>query len=174
MEFTGGITVLGGMEITKAPPTYNTYAMFGYGYVNTSNNYYTTINLVSNTGVVANDSAGAGSPRSGSAAAGYGNDKGIFAYGYTGFNLIGVTNLVSNTGVVATDTAGVGTARWFSAAACYGTDKAIFGYGANNGASAYYSLSNLVSNTGVMANDTAGVGTARYGLAADILRYHFQ
>ena len=47
MDFTGGITFTGGMEITKAPPTYNTYAMFGYGYINTSNNYLSTINKVS-------------------------------------------------------------------------------------------------------------------------------
>ena len=44
------------------------------------------------------------------AACTYGDDKGIFGYGFTS-NEVSMTNLVSNTGVVATDTAGVGSAR---------------------------------------------------------------
>ena len=36
------------------------------------------------------------------------DDKGIFAYGYTG-SVVSMTNLVSNAGVVATDVTGVGT-----------------------------------------------------------------
>ena len=81
---------------------------------------YTTItNLVSNQGVVATDTTGVGTGRSGLAAAGYGGDKAIFGYGYNGSTFTAVTNLVSNAGVVATDTTGVGTARNWLAAASY-------------------------------------------------------
>ena len=136
-----------------------TKAIFGYGL--TSINVSIT-NLVSNTGVVANDTTGVGTARYQLAAAGYGGDKAIFGYGYTTGN-VSMTNLVSNTGVVATDTTGVGTARVALAAAGYGSDKAIFGYGYT---SIFVSMTNLVSNTGVVATDTTGVGTARSNLAA--------
>jgi hypothetical protein len=136
-----------------------TKAIFGYGL--TSINVSIT-NLVSNTGVVANDTTGVGTARYQLAAAGYGGDKAIFGYGYTTGN-VSMTNLVSNTGVVATDTTGVGTARVALAASGYGNDKAIFGYGYT---SVVVSMTNLVSNTGVVATDTTGVGTARTNLAA--------
>jgi len=159
-------------------------AIFGYGYTNTN---VSMTNLVSNTGVVSNDTTGVGTARVAPAAATYGTDKAIFGFGITSVN-VSITNLVSNTGVVATDTAGVGTARRYLAAAGYGTDKvssdttgvgtgrnglaaagygidkAIFGYG--NAGAPLYSLTNKVSNTGVVASDTTGVGTARYALAA--------
>jgi microcompartment protein CcmK/EutM len=77
-------------------------------------------NLVSNIGVVANDTTGVGTARQYLMAAGYGSDKAIFAYGYSGA-VLSMTNLVNNTGVVATDTTGVGTARWQLAAAGYST-----------------------------------------------------
>ena len=48
-------------------------AIFGYGSPTTS-----ITNKVSNTGVVATDTAGVGTARSGLAAAGYGGDKAIF------------------------------------------------------------------------------------------------
>ncbi len=131
-------------------------AIFGYGY---STNYTAITNLVSNTGVVATDTAGVGTARFTLAAAGYGTDKAIFGYG----DGTSVTNKVSNTGVVATDTTGVGTVRNGLAAAGYGTDKAIFGYGYSTD---YTAITNLVSNTGVVATDTTGVGTARMYLAA--------
>ena len=67
-------------------------------------------NLVNNSGVVAADVTGVGSVRAYLAAAGYGGDKAIFGYGYTGSNTA-ITNLVNNSGVVATDVTGVGTAR---------------------------------------------------------------
>ena len=142
-------------------------ALFGYGIVSGfSPSYFQTnlsmTNLVSNTGVVASDTAGVGTARYQIAAAGYGTDKAIFGYGYI-TNYTSITNLVSNTGVVATDTTGVGTARNDLAAATYGTDKAIFGYGVSAG---YQSVTNLVSNTGVVSTDVAGVGSAREGLAA--------
>ena len=73
-------------------------------------------NLVSNTGVVATDTSGVGTARQHIAACGYGFDKGIFGFGYTG-SYTGVSNLVSNAGVVATDVSGVGTSR-SDAAAC--------------------------------------------------------
>ena len=142
-------------QATRAAVSGTQKAIFGYG--NNGGTNYSITNLVSNTGIVANDTTGVGTSRHGPAAAGYGTDKAIFGYGTAG----AMTNLVSNTGVVATDTTGVGTVRNYLAAAGYGSDKAIFGYG-----SGPTSLTNLVSNTGVVATDTAGVGTARSGLAA--------
>jgi hypothetical protein len=141
-------------------------AIFGYGYDGRDgfNVNLSITSLVSNTGVVANDTAGVGTARYQPAAAGYGTDKAIFGYGYAS-GVVSMTNLVSNTGVVATDTAGVGTARYALAAASYGTGTAIFGYGVN-GAFTFLSMTNLVSNTGVVSNDTTGVGTARPYLAA--------
>ena len=159
-----GVTFSGGYSITlPPPPSYNVYAIFGYGYTNSSGTIRTSItNLVSNTGVVATDTTGVGTARGGLAASGYGTDKAIFGYGYNGAS-VSMTNLVSNTGVVATDTAGVGTARSDLAAAVYGTDKAIFGYGYT---STQQSITNLVTNTGVVGNNVTGVGTARRQLAA--------
>ena len=146
---------------TSITPPPSNRAIFGYGILNGP---YTSItNLVSNTGVVATDTAGVGQARLGLAAAGYGGDKAIFGYGFNSGTL-SMTNKVSNTGVVAGDTTGVGTARWFLAAAGYGTDKAIFGYGYSSNSK--QSMINLVSNTGVVATDTGGAGSARYALAS--------
>jgi len=98
-------------------------AMVAYGTTNGAAGGITSItNLVSNTGVVATDTSGVGTARSGLAAAGYGSDKAIFGYGTTTASAAGITsitNLVSNTGVVATNTTGVGTARYNLAAAGY-------------------------------------------------------
>ena len=76
-------------------------------------------NLVSNTGVVATDTAAVGSTRQAAGATQYGGDKGIFAFGanYPAAPYISLSNLVSNTGVVASDVTGVGTAR-YGLAAC--------------------------------------------------------
>ena len=135
-------------------------AIFGFGLGAFISGTYTNItNKVSNTGVVANDTAGVGTARNDSAAAGYGGDKALFGYGFNNGNL-SITNKVSNTGVVANNTTGVGTARHSLAAAGYGGDKAIFGYGSPD------TVTNLVSNTGVVATDTTGVGVFRYKLAA--------
>ena len=95
-----------------------TKAIFGYGYIGGVG--YSMTNLVSNTGVVANDVTGVGTARWQLAAAGYGVDKAIFGYGYTSTEL-SMVNLVSNTGVVANDTLGVGTSRRLLAAAGYST-----------------------------------------------------
>jgi hypothetical protein len=76
-------------------------------------------NLVSNTGIMAADTAGVGTARYGLAGASYGGNKAIFGYGNagTGIGLVSMTNLVTNMGVVASDTTGVGTARSFIGAA---------------------------------------------------------
>ena len=137
----------------------------GSGYANTG-----VTNIVSSAGVVASDVSAVGTARNSLAAASYGGDKAIFAYGHTstsGNQTSSLKNLVSNSGVVASDVTGVGTARRYLAAASYGGDKAIFAYGstAGNGVS-YVSLKNLVSNSGVVAADVSGVGTARGLLAA--------
>jgi hypothetical protein len=98
-------------------------AIFGYGSViiPPANVALTTLNLVSNTGVVASDTPGVGTARLELAAAGYGGDKAIFGYGTSVPNSPrhNITNLVSNTGVVSGDVPGVGTARRTLAAAGY-------------------------------------------------------
>jgi len=150
-----------GTQITTANT--GVRALFGFG--NNGPTMYSITNLVTNFGYVATDTTGVAGveARYLLAAAGYGGDKAIFAYGSGG----SVTNLVSNIGVVATDTAYVGTPRAHLAAAGYGGDKAIFGYGAPDGSNTTrYSVTNKVSNIGVVATDTTGVGTARSSLAA--------
>ena len=153
-------------------PTGTQKAIFGFGYTGGAGRTSTT-NLVSSTGVVATDTTGVGTGRSGLAATGYGGDKAIFGFGNGssgGYNqtFFNMTNLVSNTGVVSTDTTGVGTARNDLAAAGFGGDKALFGFGLSTSGynQNYHNVSNLVSNTGVVSTDTTGVGTARSGLAA--------
>jgi len=147
-------------------------AIFGYGQAlftylgNTYPDAVSMTNKVSSVGVVATDTTGVGTTRSGLAAAGYGGDKAIFGFGYS-IQLgqrYSMTNKVSNTGVVATDTVNVGSARYNLAAAGYGGDKAVFGFGIAVGQ--YWNIINLISNTGVMASDTSGIGTARINLAA--------
>ena len=59
---------------------------------------------------MASDVTGVGTARKQNAAAGYGGDKGIFAYGYNGSNVT-ISNLVSNSGVIAADVSGVGSAK---------------------------------------------------------------
>ncbi len=161
------VTGVGTARLGLAAAGYGTdKAIFGYGDSSTSGGSYTAVtNKVSNTGVVALDTAGVGTPRSLLAAATYGTDKALFGYGFNNSGSA-VTNLVSNTGVVATNTAGVGTARMYLAAAGYGADKAIFGYGYIYATSTFTNITNLVSNTGVVGNDVTGVGTIRNELAA--------
>ena len=135
-------------------PVLNDYGIMAFGITPS----LTAIsNLVSNTGVVATDTAGVGTARGLPAACEYGGDKGIFAYGGAP-SATAISNLLSNTGVVATDVAGVGTARKVLGGCDYGGDKGIFGYGYAGGDVA---MTNLVSNTGVVGADVSGVGSAR-------------
>ena len=143
--------------------------IFGFGSTDTSGDDRTSItNLVSNTGVVASDTAGVGQIRWGLSACEFGEDKGIFAYGngpdvsptYTG-----AINLVSNTGVVASDTSGVGSVHGVNFAACeYGQDKGIFGFGYTG--IPMLDFTNLITNLGVVGSDVTTVGTPRNGLGA--------
>jgi len=146
----------------------NDEGIFGFGGPSPTFSSYT--NLVSNTGVVASDTAGVDGGRNGVAATQYGGDKGIFGYGNESCPpnacYSNISNLVSNTGVVASDTAGVGCKRNYLAACSYGEDKGIFGYGYGDDCGTRTTTTNLVSNAGVVASDTSGVGTARNGLAA--------
>ena len=157
-----------GFIIPPGPVVYSPTqrAIFGYG---EAGSYQSITNLVSNTGVLANDVAGVGTARAYLGAAGYGGDKAIFAYGVVA-GTTNIKNLVSNTGVVAADSSGVGTSRNKLGAVSYGIDKAIFGYGSTvygtPSSSERVSMTNLVSNTGVVATDTTGVGSSRYNLAA--------
>ena len=139
-------------------------AIFGFGQTGGADSTGVGLtNLISNTGVVANDVAGVGTARTGLACTSYGYDKAIFAYGKgVSSSAVGVINIVSNTGVVGNDVAVLGTARQYLAGAGYGMDKGIFAYGGTSGV--YVSMSNLVSNTGVLATDTTGVGTGRQAL----------
>ena len=139
-------------------------AFFGFGmhFDNYDELNQNQLNLVSNTGVVSTENTGVGTARQGAGAAGYGGDKAIIGFGYSG-QRTNVTNLVSNTGIVSSDVTGVGTARNSLAAAGYGNDKAIFGFGWTG--SALTNVTNLVSNTGVVSTDTTGVGTSRDTLA---------
>ena len=115
MDFTGGLTLSGGLTITGQPATGNK-AIFGFGFYTDPTSI---TNLVSNAGVVATDTTGVGTARQNPAAAGYGGDKAIFGYGYS-TSATSITNLVSNTGVVGNDVTGVGTSRTALAAAAYG------------------------------------------------------
>ena len=145
----------------------NDEGIFCYGYDGVAP-FYSTSNLVSNTGVVSSDVAGVGTAKMFPAGCEYGGDKGIFGFGATHYILgtrVNTSNLVSNTGVVSSDVAGVGTARKGLGACRYGGDKGIFGFGGYGGP-VLFALTNLVSNAGVVATDTVGVGTARYQLAA--------
>ena len=113
-----GVTFSGGYSIELPPPPPSNKAIFGYGRTNVN---LSMTNLVSNTGVVSNDTTGVGTARYILAAAGYGTDKAIFGYGRDNNGIYySITNLVSDTGVVATDTTGIGTARYSLAAASYG------------------------------------------------------
>ena len=93
--------------VTDAPYKGNSEGIFGFG----ESPRYSMTNLVSNTGVVATDTTGVGTAKSHNAATQYGDDKGIFGYGYDNSSLVSTTNLISNTGVCSTDVTGVGTAR---------------------------------------------------------------
>jgi hypothetical protein len=155
-------------SVTTSPTPVNYKAIFGYGSTTTSTTGGVSItNLVSNTGVVATDTTGVGTARTGPGAAGYGSTgRAIFAYGCSsdGGTPLTFYNQVTNTGVMGNDTSAAGTARFWLPAASYGTDKAILAYGYYSGQ--HTGISNLISNTGVIATDSSYVGTGRSQLAA--------
>lgn len=132
--------------------------------------FYNISNLVSNTGVIANDVNSAGNPRGFTAGATYDQNKGIFAFGSNPYlTQLSVSNLVNTAGVVSSDVTTVGTARAYVAAATYGVDKAIFGFGMilpMEPGETFYSITNLVNNLGVMASDVSNAATPRSLLAA--------
>jgi len=138
-------------------------AIFGFGRVAAGGGAATTITtLVTNSGVVGTDTTNAGyTARYYLAAASYGLDKAIFAYGD---NATAISSKVDNNGILVSEDAVAGTSRYYLAAAGYGLDKAIFGYGTDS--ITYLSMTNLVDENGDIASDTTGVGTAREGLAA--------
>ena len=91
MDFTGGITFTGGMVVTVQPPP-SSKAIFGYG----GDGGGTSItNLVSNTGVVANNVTGVGTIRFQVAAATYGTDKALFGYGRDGSSFAAISTTMS-------------------------------------------------------------------------------
>jgi len=142
------------------PPTQRGIIAFG----NAPNDAVSNLsNLISSSGVVASDQTGVGTARKVLAAAGYGGDKAIFAFGTTG-SVSNLSNLVNNSGTVQSDTSGVGTARRSLAAADYDYDKSIFAFGFTDAATG---ISNLVNNSGTVQSDVSAVGTARYGLAGN-------
>mgnify|MGYP006899557761 CR=1 FL=1 len=148
--------------------------IYGYGYTTYSGSpsYYAggptnndgRANLISNTGIVASETACSGTKRSEGSGGEYGGDKAITAYGYISNALTNQINTISNTGVVSSDTTGVGTARVKPSYTRYGGDKGIF----YDGGSAYqnsgmgYQLYNLVSNTGVIATNTSITNDGRW------------
>ena len=93
-------------------------AIFGFGSISSVTGI---TNLVSNSGVVATDTAGVGTARYGPGACGYGGDKAAFAYGIDASANVSLKNLVNSSGVVAADVTGVGTARRDLAGAGFST-----------------------------------------------------
>ena len=142
--------------------------IFAMGYnASWSSTVPTMSNKISNTGVVASDTATGNSSVYAFAACSYGKDKGIFGFGTNyGGSVLGTTQLVSNTGVIGSDVAAVGTARSQLAACEFGSDKGIFAYGWRVALPAHVTPTNIVSNLGVIASDVTGVGTTRRELAA--------
>lgn len=158
----GTLSVVDGYALIE--PTHQS-VIFGFGGLIGQTSLISTTNTFSYPGIMSNDIAGVGTPRSSPAAASYGGDKAIFGFGEPSSFACSLTNLVSNTGVMATDTAGVADSTRRLAAAGYGGDKAIFGFGV----STLYSVTNhtyLVSNAGVMASSYSAVGTGRHSLVA--------
>ena len=147
------------VAITDFVPTIQR-AIFAFGNTGSKVN---TRNLVGTNGVVASDASGAGTARSNLAAATYGGDKAIFAFGdpaASGYTAI--SNLVSNTGVVGTDVSAVGDAKGAPCAVTFGTSgQALFAYGVT---SENVNTRNIVSSAGVVASTVSGAGTVRRSL----------
>jgi hypothetical protein len=152
-------------------------AIIAFGFVNAGSETNAK-NLVASNGTIASDATGVGTARTYMAAATYGTDKGIMAFGsaLNGTSRTGISNLVSNEGVVASDTSAVGTARQNPGASGFGTSgQAIFAYGS---AGSNSTIVNIISNSGVVASDSTGAGSARnnvegvrYGVGLAIFAY---
>ena len=120
-------------------------------------------NLISNTGIVASETACSGTGVSESGGGEYGGDKAITYCGWTGSSWTNRINTISNTGVVSSDITGVGTARSKPAYTRYGSDKGIFFSGGTyHDGGIEYQFYNLVSNTGVIATNTSMTNDAKY------------
>ena len=143
----------GGSALGYAPTQ---IGIFAFGVRAASPPKATISNLVNSSGVVATDVtfSGTGRGMGFNAAAVYGFDKGIFAFGEDASGFTAITNLVSNAGVVATDTAAVsGVSARYTTCGGYGGDKAIAFGGYNP--TGYLGISNLINDAGVVAADTA-------------------
>jgi len=163
-------TTFTGLEGTRryglAAATYGTdKAIFGFGRENGgSTTFYNTFSRLGNTGGYISETSGSGVTRYMLAAATYGGDKVIFAYGLISTtDYINTFTLINNLGAFVSDNSGVGTARSNLAATGFGGDKAIFGYGYNGDVSNVF---NTVSNVGVITSAPSSVGLARFSLAA--------
>ena len=147
------------VAITDFVPTIQR-GIFAFGNTGSKVN---TRNLVGTNGVVASDATGAGTARNNLAAATYGGDKAIFAFGdpaASGYTAI--SNLVSNTGVVGTDVSAVGDAKGAPCAVTFGTSgQALFAYGVT---SENVNTRNIVSSAGVVASTVSGAGSERRSL----------
>jgi hypothetical protein len=124
--------------------------------------YTNDYNIISNQAVIASNTSGSGTARTGAACAPYGGDKAMYAYGYaSGGPYLNSKALVSNSGVVASNTTGAGTARVYLGGAGYtGRQRGII-FGGDNGS--MLGMTNLISDTGVLGSDVSATGTARYG-----------
>jgi len=131
----------------------------------TGNIYYNKTTLFSNTGVFVSETDNIATSRGMLAAAGYGTDKAIFAYGNNNSDYLLLSSKVTNTGILGTDNTIAGTPRFALAAATYGGDKAIFGFGFSSDYSVV-NTTNLFDNQGNYVSENSGVGTTRYDLAA--------
>lgn len=120
-------------------------------------------NLVSNTGVIATDTAGVSgvSLHTNAGAASYGGDKAIFLSGSrplpTPAISLATANYFSNTGVMAADTPTGIVKSGPTLAATYGGNKVIW-YGNIPAA-----FTNYISDTGVIGASVPAVGTLRNG-----------
>jgi len=161
-----GITFTDGT--TKSTTKDGAKAIFGFGTTTgPSTGSRSTTNLVSNIGVISTDTSTAATARYWLAAAGYGGDRAIFAYGISPGNTYqSRTSIFNNLGAYVSEvSSGVGTARGGSAGATYGGDKAVFAFGFNSVGSSLTAYA-LFSNLGVYVSESAGSGLVRYSLAA--------
>jgi hypothetical protein len=128
-------------------------------------NWNHNVNLVSNTGAIANDITLVMNVRTYASSSGYGNDKAILAYGYRTSSAseasayLNSSTLISNTGTVASNSNSLGTTRQDATGTTYGRDKAIVAYGNLSGT--LLKKITYVNNLGVLTSEIDGVGKNR-------------